>query len=116
MFYLQGLLLYFNSESGLQNHVKAALQSNAAAAALLEQHTAAAEQAEVARSAAVAAEEEHGRLVETAAAVQKILENPPPTTVLRASPVSETDTMKAMSLDQLLDYTPNDTKVWHPDM
>lgn len=43
---------------------------------------------------------------------QKLLDNPPPTTVLRAKAISETDTLKTLSLDQLLEYTPNDTKVW----
>lgn len=95
----------------LQGHVKAALQSNKVAAELLEQHTAATEKLNAQKAVASAKEEEHSKLAEAAAAGQKLLDSPPATTVLRAQPLSDADSLKALTLDQLLDYTPNDTKV-----
>ena len=95
----------------VQNHVKTALQSNKEAAALLEQHTAASVKLAAARAVCSAKEEEHQKTVEAAAAAQALLERPPPSTVLHARPLSDTDSLKTLTLDQLLDYTPNDTKV-----
>jgi hypothetical protein len=95
----------------LQSHVRAALQSNKEAAALLDKHTYASAKLQAAKSIATTKEEEHSKLTEAAATGQKLLDSPPPTTVLRAMPLSDADCLKTLSLSQLLDYTPNDTKV-----
>lgn len=95
----------------MQEHVKQALQSNEEAAGLLEAQSVAAAKLLAAKGVAAGKEDAAAKAAVAAAAAAKVLDNPPPPLRLEATTPEGGDQLRAMNLEQLLDYTPSDTKV-----
>lgn len=94
----------------VQDHIKEAVQSNQEAAALVEAQSAAAATLLAAKGVAAVKQEAVSRATDAAAAASKILDNPPPPLRLTAQCADGADHLRTTTLEQLVDYTPADTK------
>ena len=98
----------------LQAYVNEASASHSEAAALQAAQAEAATALLAAKGALAARHEDARRASESAAAAKQLIEHPPEPLALEATSMSDTDVVKRLTLDQLLDYTPADTKVPPP--
>lgn len=94
----------------MQAHVTEAGKNHTEAQELAAAQAEAASELLAARAAAAAREADAVRARDAVAAAKKLLEHPPEPLLLEATSLSESDAVKRFTLDQLLDYTPHDTK------
>lgn len=98
----------------MQTHVREAERNNLKVAALTVAQGDAASVLLGARAALAARETELKAALESSQAAAKLLLSPPEPLQLQARSLSCSDIVKQLTLDQLLDYTPVDSKVRLP--
>jgi hypothetical protein len=95
----------------LQAHAKAVAESSKQAAEAAQEQEAAVHGLAAAKAAAAAAATDAKTAAAAAAAAAKVLDCPPAPLVLHAKPLSEGDALDCRTLDQVLAYTVDDSKV-----
>jgi hypothetical protein len=96
----------------VQKHVQKAARAQVEVAQLNEEQASAAAALLLAKGALSAREQDAKIAEEAAKTAAKLLADPPEPLILEAHSRSESDIVKVLTLDQMLDYRPSDTKVW----
>ena len=94
-----------------QDFLDAQIAKRKVAAERLEEMKAAAAALLLAKGSAGARKDDYKACKEAAILAKRVLAAPPAPLELTAQPKTEGDNLRVLTLDQLLDYSPNDTKV-----
>lgn len=97
--------------SCVQDRAAEAAASHTEVVALQEARDTAAAALQQAKITLTSKQDDLKRATEASEAAKKLRDDPPPELTLEAKSSSDTDVAKVLTLDQLLDYTPADTKV-----